>query len=334
VTPDLAELRESLNQALGVTERPRPLHIVEPLVRLQAGEISITEAATAARTTRRRLESLLSARDPVAELLGPIPEFTPEIDARLSATLGQLLIGLMAERVFVDLWNAALGDGDLTLRDDRRARGDTDFLVDDSRGRQVFRLNIKFHGSSFRRAHDLVGLAPEDTFALATYKIHSALEKQDAEHLPYIFVIVGVRGLTGSVVGEVIPNSLVRLVAVAHGSRRVVGKRSLEDAVVTRLVDEPSEFGIQGKLLEFLQEIRNAEWRVLSARRADGLLRRLLFERAYALRVRGFTRNYPGAELDMHFSVSEDLHPLDELFDVLREHGMTGLVSRLERGTL
>jgi hypothetical protein len=50
--------------------------------------------------------------------------------------------------------------------------------------------------------------------------------------------------------------------------------------------------------------------------------------------VRGFTRNYAGAELDMHFSVRADLHPLTELFETLSEHGMTGLVSRLERGTL
>ena len=55
--------------------------------------------------------------------------------------------------------------------------------------------------------------------------------------------------------------------------------------------------------------------------------------RAYALRVRGFAMNYRGAELDMHFSINEDLHPLEELLTVLRDGGMPALISRLERGT-
>jgi len=36
----------------------------------------------------------------------------------------------------------------------------------------------------------------------------------------------------------------------------------------------------------------------------------------------------------MHFSLSQDLTPLAEFLDVLRQSGMPGLVSRLERGTL
>jgi len=43
--------------------------------------------------------------------------------------------------------------------------------------------------------------------------------------------------------------------------------------------------------------------------------------------------NYRGAELDMHFSINEDLHPLEELLTVLRDGGMPALISRLERGT-
>ncbi len=36
----------------------------------------------------------------------------------------------------------------------------------------------------------------------------------------------------------------------------------------------------------------------------------------------------------MHFSLANDLTPLAEFLGVLRESGMPGLVSRLERGTL
>ena len=329
------ELRNALDSVFPVQQdRPRLFQLVEPIALVRAGELSARDAARTVHSTTRRMEALSTATDPIDSLLGPIPEFTVSVDGGIRSNLGQLLIGAMAERVFLESWISNLPGDDLVLRDDRRARGDTDFLVDDKTGRQIFRLNIKFHGASFRRAMELVGLAPEDTFALATYKIHSALEKQESEHLPYIFVIVGVRGLAAGQVGELIPDRLVRLVALAHASSKVTGKRSIEDAVVTRVLEAPAQFGVAARVGEQMEQLRAAEWRVISARRAEKLLRELLFKRAYALRVRGFARNFGGAELDMHFSVSADLHPLNELVEILRDHGMPGLVSRLERGTL
>ena len=47
----------------------------------------------------------------------------------------------------------------------------TDYRVLNGGGRQVFRLNIKFHGTLFGKAPELVGLDSEDCFPLATYKI-------------------------------------------------------------------------------------------------------------------------------------------------------------------
>jgi len=38
-------------------------------------------------------------------------------------------------------------------------------------------------------------------------------------------------------------------------------------------------------------------------------------------------------ELDMHFSISQDLHPLEELLRVLRDGGLKTLMVYLERGT-
>ena len=49
---------------------------------------------------------------------------------------------------------------------------------------------------------------------------------------------------------------------------------------------------------------------MLSARRADHLLRENLFDRVYAVRVPGFARLFGKAELDMHFSLKEDLRDL------------------------
>lgn len=334
MTLNLESVRGLLMDVFPAGNYPRPLGLLEPALAVRDGQMNVGEAARAARTTQARMSALVASPDILGDLVGDVPPFTQDLDTRIRATLGQLMIGQLAEQVFADLWLRALGDDELRLRDDRGSRSDTDFLVEDASSRQVFRLNIKFHGSTFRNAAEMVGLDPADTFALATYKIHGALQKQESEHLPYIFVVIGVRGLTGAKVGALLLDDLVRLVALAHGSKRVQGKRSVEEAVVTRVVSKPDAYGLGADLAAILTELGHAEWRVISARRADKLLRDLLFKRAYALRVRAFAQNYRGAELDMHFSISQDLHPLEDLFDTLRDHGMTGLVSRLERGTL
>jgi len=72
---------------------------------------------------------------------------------------------------------------------------------------------------------------------------------------------------------------------------------------------------------------------VLSARKADNLLRELLFERVYALKIRGFAQQFRGAELDMHFSLKADLVTLKEFLQVLKQEGQTKVTSLLERGT-
>jgi hypothetical protein len=244
-----------------------------------------------------------------------------------------LIIGSVAEQVFEDMYRRTVGSTELQLRDDRSGGGDTDYLVFNGQGRQVFRLNIKFHGSQFRRAQELVGLPPEDCFALATYKIYSALQKQEREHLPYIFVIVGVPNLTGAVVGAALPTDIVGFATRARISPRLQQKRKVEDAIVKAITTHPADFGLAEMLDGFLDQIRNALWRVLSARRADQLLREKLFDRAYALRVPRFAMNYRGAELDMHFSISNDLHPLEDMLRILRDDGLHGLSVYLERGT-
>jgi hypothetical protein len=135
------------------------------------------------------------------------------------------------------------------------------------------------------------------------------------------------------VVGATIPPELIEFATRARHSARLQGKRKVEDAIVKALTSRPAEFGLSDTLNKFLNQIRAAVWRVLSARRADLLLREKLFERAYALRVRGFAMNYRGAELDMHFSISTDLHPLEDMLRILRDDGLHALSVYLERGT-
>jgi hypothetical protein len=222
---------------------PKSLNLVEAVALVREGSHSIREAARLTGTTPRVLQALVDSSSPLVEILGgDIPLPTSARASRVRSNLGQLVIGNLAERVFEDLYRASVNTAELQLRDGRQGRGDTDYLVFNGSGRQVFRINIKFHGSQFRKAKELVGLNPEDCFALATYKIHAALRKQDVEHLPYIFVIVGVPQLTGSIVGESIPDDLAHLTLLAHESPKVTGKRQIEDRVVARLTADPATF--------------------------------------------------------------------------------------------
>jgi hypothetical protein len=159
-------------------------------------------------------------------------------------------------------------------------------------------------------------------------------KKQDREHLPYIFVVVGVPNLTGAVVGAAIPDDVIEFATLVRHAVRVKGKRRVEDRIVQAITSRPNEFGLSETLARYSDQIRSAGWRVISARRANELLRTLLFERVYALRQRGFAMLYRGAEVDMHFSISHDLQPLEDMLEVLRDHGLPGLSLRLERGTL
>jgi hypothetical protein len=316
----------------GEVDWPRPLHLLRAVAAVASGT-EIGEAARSVRTTTARLTALCRADDPISELLGERAAEHEKAAERVRAIIGQLIIGNLAERVFEDLYRETVGSRDLRLRDERSGGGDTDYLVFNGEGRQVFRLNIKFHGSQFRRAQELVGLSPDDCFALATYKIYSPLQKQEREHLPYIFVIVGVPNLTGAVVGKALPPDVVEFATRARTSQRFPQKRKVEDAIVKAITLRSSDFGLAAKIEEFRGRIKEARWRVLSARRADQLLREKLFDRAYALRVPRFAMNYRGAELDMHFSISSDLHPLEEMLRILRDDGLHGLSVYLERGT-
>ncbi|HYS48873.1 MAG TPA: hypothetical protein VEM36_08885 [Xanthobacteraceae bacterium] len=146
--------------------------------------------------------------------------------------------------------------------------------------------------------------------------------------MPYMFAIVGVPNLTAGSIEGFVPEREVEIVALISKSSRATRKRDIEDRVVQRIVEEKSP-----SFVEVYGRIRGAEWYVLSARKADNLLREKLFDRVYALKIRGFARQFRGAELDMHFSLSRDLMTLREFLSILKQEGQTKVASLLERGT-
>lgn len=315
-------------------ELPAPFDRVRAARQVLAGA-DVKVVAKSVRTNAKSLQALVDAPD-LAEaafarsLSAPVEE---KFVKRARTALGQLLIGTLAERAFETMYKTRVGTTELRLEDDRESRSDTDYLVRNGSDRKVFRMNIKFHGARFRNAQEMVGLDPEDCFALATYKIKQALQKQDKEVLPYIFVIVGVPHLSGEVVGAALPADLVDLMAFVFASE-VPKKRDIEDRIVQHVIANTTDAALVANVSDFAERIGAAEWRVLSARKADLLLRKLLFERVFAVRVRGFAKNYRNAELDMHYSITGDLTKLDEFLDLLKTKGLHGLAGHLERGLL
>ena len=309
---------------------PKPLHLIRGVELVKDG-MKVEQAAKTVGTSGRTLEKLLTSTDPLQQVLGiDLTAATDERHSRkIRLILGQLVLGRCAEFAFEDIYKSEMHTEELELRDLRENRSDTDYRLFNGQGRPVYRINIKFHGARFRRAAELVHLEPHDCFALATYKIHSSLLKQEQEGLPYFFAIVGVSDLSGENVGSLVPSRFVEAASLFHLSPKAQQKRDFEDTVVNHLVSTDHSV-----VTSTLEKIKDADWYMMSARRADKLLRQLLFERVYALRIRGFAQQFRGAELDMHFSLSTDLIPLRKFLHTLKEGGQTKITTLMERGDL
>ncbi len=130
----------------------------------------------------------------------------------------------------------------------------------------------------------------------------------DKEGLPYTFAIVGVPELSGEIVGGMLPDDLVGIAGLVHRTTKVGNKRDFEHHVVAYCVrsKQPAFDGTY-------QHIFRAHWHILSARKANKLLREVLFKRVYAMRIRGFAQQFRSAELNMRFSLSKDLVELISL---------------------
>ncbi len=316
-----------LSEIFGAKRWPKPLHLLQAAIAVDGGR-DLGGAAKTAATSRGRLEAVVGSDSRVRHLLGAgVADVDERNKRKATQVLGQLLLGRCAELAFEEIYRAEMHAHELELRDVRESRTDTDYRLYNGKGHPIYRINIKFHGARFRRASELVGLEPPDCFALATYKIFSALRKQEDEGLPYLFAVVGVPHLTGEVVGGKIPTETVDATALIHQAPRATGKRDFEDAIIDHLVRAQHRVFVDTR-----QQIVNVDWFILSACKANKLLRERRFDRVYALRIHGFAQQFRGAELDMHFSLSNDLVPLREFLRVLWEEGMTKVTTLMERG--
>jgi len=255
----------------------------------------------------------------------------PMSDADMSRnrrTLGSLIIGQAAERAFERIYAAEMQTSEVELVDDRTQRTDADYILRNGQQKPLFRLNIKQHGSIFRQALDHVGLEPDDCFPLATYKIHSALQKQDQQHLPFLFVVVTVPGLEADKIGQRLPPIVSEGVLVA---KRILTsrKREAEEFFIALFREQNPDF-----FRAIDAEFERGRWFIFSARRAHELMKERLFERVFALRQRGFNRAFKNAEIDMHLSFSKDMMPVHDFLAQSSRLSASQLYSMIERGTI
>ncbi len=258
-------------------------------------------------------------------LVGLVPheDLTKEsvlADRRLG--IAQMLLGALAERRFEELSDEITGPGVLRVEDHRPSRTDTDYRLLNGQENPICRLNIKFHGTLFRDAKRYVGLEPEDCFALATYKINNALRRQDQERLPYAFLVLSVPELSAPEVARLVPTDYVWTLAVLKGRRLV------EEAIVERL--RAADY--RERFQSIFQKMPEGKFRIISARKAYNLLHEKLFERVHALSLKGFTRRFSNAEVDMHFSLSRELTPVRTFFELLIRESPQRVAVGLDRG--
>jgi hypothetical protein len=321
------QLLAQLQTLFGDGEWPDAVRFLRGVHLVRHGK-PVAEAALAIRTTSSKLKSILDADDPVSEALGGTVAPNDASRSKARRAIGQMVVGRAAETVFLDLFRGTFKDEELDIENVTDEGTDTDIYLVNGRRRRLYRINIKFFGSIFRRAQETVGLSPDDCFALATYKIKSGIKKQNDEGKPYFFAIVGVPGLTADAAGDQFPPAILDLATLVLSSG-APGRRRFEDLLVDHAVEE--------KLAVFADsyaKIHSAPWYILSAERAARLMREMLWERVPALSVKNFTRMFRGAEVDMHFSLRNDLTPLPTFFEHLKEEGRERVATLLSRGDL
>ena len=128
--------------------------------------------------------------------------------------------------------------------------------------------------------------------------------------------------LSAADVGRLVPDDYVWALAA------IGGKMTVEEEIVSRLLrpDYLSQFH------SIFDRMPEGQFRVISAKKASKLLIEKLFQRVHALSLKGFTRKFRNAEVDMHFSLSQELTPVRTFLQLLIEESPQKFAVRLYTG--
>jgi hypothetical protein len=242
--------------------------------------------------------------------------------------IAMLLVGKVAEQEFAARYTTAMQGQEFSFEDESGAGTETDVLVLNGKKRRAFRINIKAHGTFLREAKKMVGLEPEDTFALATYKIRDANKKSREEGLPFLFAIVSSAELATGPLADKLPADVVALADRLTLYKDLKGLRRLEDLLVDYLIDPSGSYGTTPMVADLRAAIKNGTWRIVSAVRADYLFQTKMWERVPSVAKRV---NMSGnqSQPNMHFSLSQDMIALDDLLTLLRDNGIQHVATKI-----
>jgi len=97
------------------------------------------------------------------------------------------------------------------------------------------------------------------------------------------------------------------------GASGFKGKRVVEEHIVEKLRSP----GHRALFASVFARMPEGQFRLISAQKAYRLLKDKLFERVHALTLKSFTRRFRNAEVDMHFSLSQELTPVRTFLELL-----------------
>lgn len=112
-----------------------------------------------------------------------------ERQKRWNSRFANLVSGRFTEILFSLAYRSPIEALGLTLLATFDKRDWHDYLIEGDEGRFRVAINLKNAGIQFRGAQQFVGMAPEDTLPIATYKIFGSSAKEEQLPLVYIYLV-------------------------------------------------------------------------------------------------------------------------------------------------
>jgi len=323
--PDVDEIRRLWRLLSAIYEEPslwRPLERLRAVLLIDEGtELRqvASELGRSPATVRGWMEGFESGG--LRGLLGE-PTGRDEVERHLQI-FSNLLVAQLGEEIFEPLVVAPVRELGYEVVDRRAEHLEQDFDMQDRDGATAISVNVKVHSSQFRNAPDVVRLEADDCFALALYKILSGFKQTREIGVPFLFLVSIRWGIVEEVMSRV-PEDLSELVELVFRAR-AQGKRRAEDRLVQHAVERLREAGTWQELIDMLTA--EGDHRVLSAKKALDLFMDSFDPRCPALSVPAFGRGFAGtrgvpAEINMHFSIREEMEPLDRVLANLAREGI------------
>lgn len=119
-------------------------------------------------------------------IVHPAGESVLEKGSRWNNRFANLVSGRFTEKLFHQTYVKDLKKLGLSLTETTAEHDWLDFLIEEPSEGFILGINVKNAGVQFRSAAERVGLDPEDTLPIATYKIFGSTTKEG--HIPLIYV--------------------------------------------------------------------------------------------------------------------------------------------------